>query len=77
MRFVIPWFIRLEIDIWLGLAPILLMCNYPFTVFTPFMEKHRLRRKRKFDTFSLVDTPIHKVEEVQKIYADLGFQEHL
>ena len=76
MKFVIPWFVRLEIDTWLALSPVILMTWYPFTVFTPFMEKHRKRRKRNFSNFALVESPSHNIDDVKRIYTDLGFKEH-
>lgn len=76
MKFIIPWFIRLEIDGWLVLSPLILMSLYPFTVFTPFMEKHRIRRKREFENFKLVENPSHDIDEVKRIYTDLGFKEY-
>lgn len=76
MKFVVPWIIRMEIDTWIAISPILLMGYYPYTFFTPFVEKHRQRRKRTFTNFKIVDQPAHSVEEVHRIYADLGFKEH-
>ena len=45
----VHWLIRLELDTWMYATPFLLLCMYPFTIHTPFMNHNRQMRRRTFD----------------------------
>ena len=71
----IPWYIRLSIDTLMFSAPFLFVCHNPLLIWEFAEKKNRILRKRDFEDVTLIENPFKSVNEVKKLYRELGYDE--
>lgn len=72
----ISWKARMLVESTVIITPFILLHAYPFTLFTPFMDKHRRQRRATIEDVDLDTSPgLMTPEQVVEYYRSLGFED--
>lgn len=72
---VIPWQVRMLLDVAVVAVPFYFLCSYPYGLFTRAEEHNRRLRKHDFVEVQLTAAAAARVEAVRQFYAQHGFED--
>eukprot|EP00825_Cyclidium_porcatum_P008971 TRINITY_DN14501_c0_g1_i2.p2 TRINITY_DN14501_c0_g1~~TRINITY_DN14501_c0_g1_i2.p2 ORF type:complete len:132 (+),score=42.51 TRINITY_DN14501_c0_g1_i2:90-485(+) len=75
MVFVLPWWIRMGVDVTLFFIPYYLLTNYPTTIFYPLQNIRRLRRRKQFSDIEIKLNPKFSIEEAKEFKKKIRLQD--